>query len=152
MNLPIARLRNAGTFRVALSKDGKTLAACFGTTGIIRVFDMASGNELQTLKAADRPMFRARVLSLAFGKAPDGRVLVTAGAGSAPQFVDVATGKRSQHRAVFRPNRCGHDGVGAEPDSGIHSAAILKRAFCERSRKGPRLLLENCLPPSRDPR
>lgn len=139
--MPIARLRNAGTFRVALSKDGKTLAACFGTTGIIRVFDMASGNELQTLKAADRPMFRARVLSLAFGKAPDGRVLVTAGAGSAPQFVDVATGKRSQHRAVFRPNRCGHDGVGAEPDSGIHSAAILKRAFCERSRKGPRLLL-----------
>lgn len=72
-----------GLESVAFSPDGRVLAS--GSTGMLKLWDVATGKELRTLKGAAHDGD-----SMAFS--PDGKILVAAGAGAEVKFWNVATG------------------------------------------------------------
>jgi WD40 repeat protein len=122
-------------WRVALSHDGKTLAAGYdaarggggvrnlgfrGGPHLVRLWDMASGKELHTLDA-----HRSYVLDMAFS--PDGRLLATAGERSAVFVWDTASGKR----VASLPNGLpvGANGVAFSRDGRLLAAALPEGAI-----------------------
>jgi WD40 repeat protein len=70
---------------LAFSPDGKTVAAA-GATGIVKLWDAATGKRVGAIKAHD-----SRVRTLAFS--PDGKLLATGGVDKLVKLWDVATRK-----------------------------------------------------------
>ena len=103
--------RPADVTQMALSPDGKWLAALGGTArpgeSVISILDVASGKEIRRLripKSKNYDGFEPEFVGMALG--PDGRTLVTAGNDQLMRFWDVATGKelrRWSHNWVTSP-------------------------------------------------
>jgi WD40 repeat protein len=74
------------TTALALSPDGKSMAAVKENEGTVALYDSASGKLLRSLPVQQSTLFRA-----AFS--PDGSKLVTVGYDHGPKFFDVASGK-----------------------------------------------------------
>ena len=115
--LPINRFAFATRFPVALSKDGKTLAACFDVANpTIRVFDVASGKELQKLMAgAGTPASPGRrILSVAFS--PDGTRLSALSLNGSGRVWDWAKDKELSTFGDPSPNGFFDAGIAWSPD------------------------------------
>ncbi|MDP2852955.1 MAG: caspase family protein [Smithellaceae bacterium] len=96
-----------GVYDVRFSPDGKTIASA-GTDGTARLWDIATGKEIKSLRGHD-----GNVISVAFS--PDGRFLASGGYDGTVRLWDAKSGK--ELKALNKDN---HDGsvtfVGYSPD------------------------------------